>query len=206
MRPIVVCGIPRSGSTLVGQIVQEVFSEQHVLKTHPADTGWMPGDEWIIFTIRDPRDVVASLYRVRLSRGGDNVAGRAGLDAVLGRVQQHFDALSLMRVPVGSVLLRYEAFVHDYGVVFDGVQALTQRRIPAPQRSHISTKFSLGANRHRADKLKDFNEVGDYQIHGDHIGAVEPGMWRKSLPEWGLKRVCDVCQPFVKEWGYENQS
>lgn len=35
MKSIVMCGIPRSGSTLVWQILQAVFPGQDIPKTHP---------------------------------------------------------------------------------------------------------------------------------------------------------------------------
>lgn len=72
MRPLMICSIPRSGSTLVEQILQEVFPSERVCKTHPATTDWRPNGELVLTTIRDPRDVVASLYRVCKEWGYEN--------------------------------------------------------------------------------------------------------------------------------------
>lgn len=207
MRAIVVCGIPRSGSTLVWQILQEVFPEQDILQTHPADTDRIPdNDSLIVVSIRDPRDVAASLYRVRLSRGGDDVGGMDGLETVLARTKMYFSAAkALMRLAsVRILLLRYEHFVHDRQVIYNSILDALGVAVPQKEQKRINAKFSLEANRARASKMEDFTEIGEFKIHGDHIGPVAPGSWMSSLPKWATQRVIDVCTPIAEEWGYES--
>ena len=207
MHSIVVCGIPRSGSTLVGQIVSSLFPEETVLKTHPTWVDWTPDpSEFIITTVRDPRDVASSLYRVRMSRSGSTAGGKNGMAHVIQRTQTHFMALMtlLMRQDLNISELKYEDFAHDHDVIFDLISEIFLTRISKETRKRLSEKFSIEANRKRASKLKDFNEVDDRAIHGDHVGPVEPGSYRTTLPEWGVEMIDRECSRLVKVWGYAN--
>ncbi len=202
MRPIVMCGIPRSGSTLVWQVLQEVFPDQKIPQTHPA--AWEPdGVSQLVVTVRNPHDVAASLYRVRISRGGPDVGDANGLETILRRTELYFNAAVRLRGRRDVICPRYEDFVCNYDVIYDSIFTLTGIDVPQHERERINAKFSLASNRRRAAKLKDFNEKGEYEIHGDHIGPVAPGSWKTSLPGWALDRVKEVCRPIALEWGYD---
>ncbi len=198
---IVVCGIPRSGSTLVWQILREVFPDQLIGKTHLCTR---KPEVVPVATIRDPHDVVASLYRVRLSRGGEGAGSQEGLENVLRLAQKHFEVFP--QLLVGSyLLLRYEQFFNNHQIIYDGILKTFGTCVSPEDRERIDTKCSLEANRIRASHLKDFNEMDENFIHGDHIGpAPEPGSWMTMLPDWAVGRVKEVCGPIAEEWNYAN--
>lgn len=199
MRPVVMCGIPRSGSTLVWQVLSEVLPGP-IPQTHPA--AWeRDGESVAVVTIRDPHDVAASLYRVRISRGGVGVGGEEGLANVLKQVQIYFGAVPrVLESP--HLLLRYEEFVYDRDVIWRAIWDSFGVEVLPPERERIERKFSLEANQKRAAKLRDFNEVGEHHIHGDHIGPVDPGSWKWELPVETWERVRGVCGPIADEWDY----
>jgi len=201
VNPIVICGIPRSGSTLVWQIFRGVFPDKLVFKIHPES--WEFVGCCAVATIRNPYDVAASLYRVRLSRGGENVGNAAGLEIILNRVQMCFGSLSEMMTEP-HLLLRYEEFFNHHVTIYNGIKKHFGEQVALHERERIDTKYSLEANRKRALKLKNFNEMDKEGIHGDHIGPVVPGSWREALPKWALLRVSQVCLPIAEEWDYEN--
>jgi len=197
---IVMCGIPRSGSTLVWQILQAVFPNEAIPKTHP--DVWEPDGSTVIVSIRNPFDVVASLLRVRLSRERRNTPDENDIENVLGRTTLCFERLDgLLYGP--HALLRYEYFYKDYSLIYDMIRSVFGLYISPNNRKKINQQFSLERNRERADALKDFSEVDGDQIHGDHIGHVIPGYWEEYLPDWSFSRVVEVCEPICREWGYE---
>ena len=100
------------------------------------------------------------------------------------------------------LLFRYELFYQDLGVIWKSVRESLGIAVSPSKRRRIQRKFSLEANRRRAEKLKDFNEVGEYQIHGDHIGPADPGTWKESLPIWAVDLVREECAPIAERWGY----
>lgn len=197
---IVMCGIPRSGSTLVWQILQAVFPDANVIKTHPDI--WQSDGSIVIVSIRNPFDVVASLLRVRLSREGRKEPVQDDIENVLGRTKLCFDQLDgLLFGP--CYILRYEHFYRDYSLVYDMVRSVFGLSVSFADRDRINQQFSLKSNLERASALKDFNEVDELQIHGDHIGRVHPGYWERYLPNWSFSQVLETCESICKKWGYE---
>lgn len=181
------------------QVLSEVLS-QSIPQTHPA--AWQPdGNTLAVVTIRDPRDIVASLYRVRISRGGPEVGGPNGLENVLIQLSLHFG--KVRRILEGPhLLLRYEQFFRDWNILWDALFRTFYVHVSLPERERIEQKFSLQANRERASQLNNFNEVGEYHIHGDHVGPVTPGSWVSALPRWAVGRVREFCRPLCEEWNY----
>lgn len=199
MRSIVMCGIPRTGSTLVYQIACCLISPD-VHKTHPQN--WSPdGVTTALITIRNPFDVAASLYRVRLSRANRIDGNRMDVDTTVLRARFYF--LDVKKVMVGPhILLRYEDFWNNYNVIFDALEKFRGEVVPKDVRQRLSVEYSLQANRERASKLKNFLEVDADGIHGDHIGPAIPGSWQSVIPRWGHSFVKEICEPIAKKWGY----
>lgn len=196
---VVGCGIPRSGSTLVWQILQAVFPTQIVLKTHPDI--WQPDGSMAFVSIRYPRDVVASLYRVHLSRAGRQQGTSDDLEACICRMEVSFAALP--KVLGGPFeMLRFEAFYQSHHIVYDAIEDALAVLIPDAVRTRISKLFSLEQNRARSAVLKDFNAVDKDHVHGDHYGPAAPGYWDKTLPGWALPEVVRRCKPVEVEWDY----
>ena len=199
---IVMCGIPRSGSTLVWQILQAVFPKSKVLKTHP--DLWEADGSTVVTSIRNPHDVAASLLRVRMSRykipkeiTDDDII------TVLRRTQMNFNNLKEILIGPHAPVLRYENFYNDYNIIFKMIKEYFNVEIPIEIQFQISCKFSVIENKKRADALKDFNEVDEYQIHGDHLGHITPGYWKYYFPEKYILCVKNECNLIAKEWNYE---
>jgi len=203
MPSIVTCGIPRSGSTLVWQMVQEVSSPISVHKVHPAS--WEVDQEALVFiSIRDPRDVISSLLRVKLSREGrtGEQPTEEDLKNVLHHSEQSWLGLADLREVSQKVVLRYEHFYDDYNVIWDAIWAMLGIRPAANSRELIESQYNLLANIQRAQELKDFNEVDEANVHGDHIAQPIPGGWRKGIPGHLQDQVANHVREVCWGWGY----
>jgi len=204
MQDIVMCGIPRSGSTLVWQILKGVFPNMNIPKTHPIE--WEADGSMIVASVREPHDVAASLLRVRLSR---EYGPRKVLDddivTVVRRTIMSFEQLEEMLVGPHAPVLRYEEFYNNHSVIFKMIEETFGVIVPENIRHTISGKFSIEENRKRASVLESFNQVDQYQVHGDHIGQVVPGYWKEYIPEKYLEWVDDSLKEIVVRWNYENQ-
>jgi hypothetical protein len=203
MQRIAVNGVPRSGSTLVSQLVTGVLDVMmpgvEVIRTHPAISYDKPVD-YTFITTRHPFDVAASRYRVRLSRGPDT-GGKAGLAAEMVVMAQHYEGLkSLYQMP--HTLLKYERFYCYYEIIFLAIEIALNIRIPEGLKAELSEKYSLTANKHRADQLDNFLTHDDELIHGDHIGGVHPGSWKETLPKELQAQMINYCQGISEEHGY----
>ena len=201
MSDIVMSCIPRTGSTLVWQILKHVLPGHDIVRTHPEAWDNDPG-ACLIATIRNPFDVAASLYRVRISRGGEDVGNKEGLDIVLGRTRLYFSHLH-RTLEADPIVLKYEDFYNDHNYIFNKLADAFGIEIPEAEREEISSRYTVEENRKRANALKDFNEMDEEEIHGDHIGTVVPGSWKQTVPYWGHDRVEKTCRPIAREFGYE---
>lgn len=201
MLHIVQCGIPRSGSTLVWQILNAVFSAQTIPKTHP-DT-WDADGSFVVPTIRDPYDVVASLVRVRLSREGKKEIEDEDVHVVLDRTKFCFDKMKEILDGPCAPVLRYEEFYNNYSLVHEMIDETFGVMTTPESQEKINSNFSLERNRDRASVLKDFYQVDKDQIHGDHIGHVIPGYWIDYFPEKYIQTIKTKCAPLRVEWNYE---
>lgn len=189
---IIICGIPRSGSTFVWQIFNSIFPG--IESTHPA--AWEPdGKTHAIITIRDPRDVLASRYRVRLSRD-PKTGGVIGLEAEFHVMKWMFE--SVAKIKKGPyTILRYENFYNNYNVIYD---LLEQQFYVKVDRKFLNECFSLEANKKRAAEIKNFNSFDTHKIHGDHIGLVIPGSYKQHQFNLLIERWCEQ---LCKEFNYE---
>ena len=194
------CGIPRSGSTLVWQILCAVFPDQEILKTHP--DCFIGKGAIIVSTIRDPYDVVASAVRVRLSRGQKKEIEDIDVEIVLEKTGFDFDLLKEILKGPSTPVLRYENFYNNYDFIYRMIEIYFDIKIPGIVKKFITEKFSLKNNQIRADALENFNQVDEYHIHGDHIGYVIPGYWNYYFCEKHIQSIKTFCDPLRKEWGY----
>ena len=196
MRDIVVCGVPRSGSTLIWQIFREIFPDQEIKKVHSNE--WISDGSMAIISIRNPYDLVASLYRVRISRGGENVGDADGLEIVLDDMKTQYKNVPKMMNGL-YMLFRYEDFYDNFNVIYNRIKEVLNISVPSKVIKRIEIVCSLKTNRKRAAKLKNFNQVDADGIHGDHIGAVIPGYWARALPKWAHKRTMEGGQPIAAD-------
>jgi hypothetical protein len=202
---VVSCGVPRTGSTLTWQILNEVFPGQKFSKTHPA--AWVPSGEWLVVTVRHPLDTVASHYRMRLVRAEHNGLPEEdpwlGIHTVFLEVKRHLESVREVLDYPRLILLRYEDFVNNYGVIFDAYQTAFGITISQEQRNRISASCGLEANRKRGiDRNQE--EFDRWQIHTQHVGTPEPGGWRSVIPVEFHERFQRLCSPLCEEWGYES--
>ena len=160
-----------------------MFPGAEVIKTHPALDEWFGVAAPTVLTVRDPRDVVASLYRVRLLTDGRDPWGPgtpADLEGVMGYARRQFDALP--RWP--GLILRYEAFWNNWAWLFMQLEGFFAVRVSPNRRRRIERKCNREANRQRADRLDGWSSVDSTSlIHGGHVGPARPGSWATTLPD-----------------------
>lgn len=202
------CGVSRSGSTLVWQLLSRLLPGEPVLKVHPCEC--VPGGEWIFASVRHPCDVAASRYRFRLARSpdpaSDYVSGWVGVEAELHLMRRQFEALAALRGYPRFVALRYEDFVERHAVVYDEVERALKRPVPAAERARLSEECGVERNRARgASQEASAAEFAAYQIHPGHVGLVRPGQWRDVIPKQWQEAVLQFCRPIAEAWGYSHE-
>jgi len=208
MNKINACGVPRSGSTLVWQILRSILGSR-VIKSHPGS--WKPEEGYfIVGSIRHPYDIAGSRFRSRIvGDKGDGsqetvVGTLKGLRQELVGMKTNFDILRDLMGRYPHVILRYEEFFNNFDVIFDMIQDQFGIAVPLPLRRSLKQKHSFEANRGRSFNHNP-KEWSEYRINRSHTAVGVPGAWKAIIPQWGYPAMKRFCDPLCKEWGYENQ-
>lgn len=192
---VIVAGWEASGSTLVFQVAKLLGLD--VYKTHGK---WKHERlDRVLFTIRDPRDVLCShaqrVYSEQWATGNYEEALRKSLDDFLSNryVEDLFDSLKQPNV----LIIRYETFFCQREEVLIRLLA-DQFIIPLHEERlvEILAETSIEANVERAEKFNGFSEYEEETlIHGSHItNRGRPGAWKR----WFTPAVANV---FVQKLG-----
>lgn len=203
---VTACGIPRSGSTLVWQILTRVFPNKQILKRHPG--GWAPDGSFAFGSIRDPYDCAASRFRARvIGDKGDGsqetVAGtKAGLVQELRNMKHNFGALEGWMAACDHVVLKYEDFFNNFDVVFAAIEKHLSRKVTSEMRKQIEDDCSLARNRQRSYAPRDPKVYKTTLINSAHVGYGVPDTWKIVIPRWGYAILKQYCEPLCLKWGY----
>lgn len=176
----VVTGWESSGSTFVYQVLDRMGLEVH--KTHGKCTD---PTRRILFTIRDPRDVICSRSRRYYAEAWEDDRGEEALLSALDDfvASRYLEALEDAVARPNAFVLRYETFFLGHeGVLVRLLADLFGVPLSAPEHAAILRAFSRAANEERAQRFTDFEQYDpDDKIHGRHItSGGRVGTW-KSL-------------------------
>jgi hypothetical protein len=224
---LVVCGMHRSGSTLVWQITRMLLEDQPALRNprglatdefrgaaeDPADVLMakvhfrtaMKREDFpdegakYLYTFRDPRDVVASLYRKgRLKQGHPDRGARNSRLTV--RRELRGDAFWRGKSQVW--IRRYEDFKDDVpGLVRDLASyldvAVDDQRVAA-----IVEEVDLQAQAERALQAKRHGVDENLRITSNHITDGREGAWRDTLTDEELVAIEGEGAVWLNTHGY----
>jgi hypothetical protein len=200
---------PRSGTTLLYEMMSaccafdklyghetrfnrtSAHPDQTLLTKRPKDTQFMPSvlqhvpDFWVIYCLRDPRDVVVSKHKI----AGDSYYSNLRLWR-----EQHAYAESMQNHP-RFIQVKYEDLVSDP----DRVQASLVAAIPWLDCAHPFSEYHLHAK---------LSKQSERAMHGlRSINTESIGRWRANLPRIAaqIERHGDISQTLI-ECGYERDT
>ena len=207
---ILACGVPRTGSTLIWQILLRALPNHKVVKAHPAS--WAVTNGWyIIGSVRHPYDIAASCFRARIAGdSGDGsqetvVGTKKGLVSELNMMNNNFKVLRELINKYPGVILRYEDFFNNFDVVFNMIEKNLGQTIPPKMKRFIRNDCSFETNQKRSCSDIRGKEYQKTKINRAHVGIGTPGTWKTVIPLWGYDVMKKWCDPLCKEWGYENK-
>lgn len=200
-----VCGMERSGSTFVYQVLKRL--DLDVTKSHSFTQERTESVK--IYTYRDPRDVICSYARTVLKseiEAGEidkSIPGvpREDLRCAIYRLFYRPNArqldyrLFLWEASHGApiVFIKYEDyFLGNERKLVEGLCTfISQFQDVDSSRDNIDRilrECSIESNQKRSEKLKDFSECDDEGVHGGHISSGGTSTWRDEF-DW-VTAVC----------------
>ncbi len=204
---VISTGIPRSATTFVFQVLRQLHPAGGVVKTHcwlNLDSGFYRS---VIATVRDFRDVVVSYWRTcvgdqnRVMTREEMVRG-VGFCRLweyhLGEYAEH-----------GCLVLGYEAFVPNHGILYDAIEEVLGLNLTAGGRATMSRGFSLAANKGLApfrdslDQQTGWDTLDYTGMPGGHCHEGEIGAWRRFVAKNDWKFITDELADLLRRWDYE---
>jgi len=159
---------PRSGSTLLYNILRDLFPDKTIDKTHQYKTKF--SKHQVVVTHRHPLDCIAS---------GIQRYGKKPSDAeIINQIKDFdengiWDLLSIKSLP-NVLMLRYESFYGNFEYLFDNLETYFSISITDQQRAAISSEYDINAVYQSVKQFDDFHEYdSDRHWHGNHISEYK---------------------------------
>jgi|10_taG_2_1085330.scaffolds.fasta_scaffold00649_7 hypothetical protein len=203
-----VYGIPRSGSTLIRNILNTIFDGNIYVQKHD----FFNAKCKIVCVYRDFRDSAASKWRINTA-GFDKpedkiIVGFADMHHHAKRIHHQVNTLNKFKEHYTSdqvYFARYESYINDYDVLFDDLETFFDIEIKERLRKFIKDIWSKErVKKTYSDALGKF--VGfdkNTELHGQHIYKGEVGTWKEFLTEKGQREITKFFENDLNTWGYE---
>lgn len=224
---LLVCGMHRSGSTLVWQIARQLVEGQPGLRNprgisteeYPAaaanpdellmakvhfrpalDRGDFPDDgARYLYTYRDPRDVVASLFRKGRAKPEDPERGARNSRLIVRRELRGDEFwTSRSNVWIG----RYEDFRDDVPGLVRQLAGYLDVPVDEARVTAIARDVDLAAQTERAKAAKEHGVDDDLRVTSNHITDGREGAWRDTLTSEELVAIEAEGARWLVEHGY----
>jgi len=203
-------GPPRSGTTVVHQILCSLFKETTKTHSHYNQLKQVP-DFWVC-TIRDPRDVIASYWRVNRNVTTENYEdtkmSNMDIDEFYLKHLRWFHLVSDYHKLANAIFLQYEKYVNNFDYIFDklenGAHETINISINQDLRKALKHNHSIDRNKQFASKHQYFDQhdAADVSgLHGNHIFSGAHGSWRLLVEN--EKYMTDKTNSFLKAWNYD---
>lgn len=198
----VVCyGIPRSGSTLIYQLVSSIFPKG-VAKTHR----YSPHRVKTTVSFRDFRDVVVSLWRRSNPTKLDQGMTKDEVEKFGGTCRERIEELDRYFERGGICPLRYEEFASNPILIFAALEKSFGITVAPEKAAQLISEFSIEKNAAIAQKLGSFKQIDPAsQIHGNHIFRGEIGGWRQFITGSAAERLEELLRDPLRRYGYEGK-
>ena len=161
---IIQFGPVRSGSTLVYNLLRDIFPNSDVRKTHNIEKN--PSTKYIVATYRNPLDTIASIHHIH-----DQIPTKTTIREKIFFMKNNglIDFLNI--IDNDKILkLKYEDFYNNYNYIYDKFETYFKIKIDSRQRLLLNKKYKINNVKKIVQKYDSFHYFdGITHWHGDHI-------------------------------------
>jgi len=200
--PVIQFSPPRTGSTLVWNILTELFPGRRIKKKHSLrKTRLGPFHLPVVCTVRHPLDAVASCIQCR---------DLPLTDQTIDDLIEEFDRLAIQTVldirnDPHVLILKYEQFSADYEFLFDELERFFGITIGPDQRQIIQKKYNVRQVKQKTEQMGDFsNWDKENHLHGRHISKFNgaSGYYQQFFSAEQIRRMSLHYQQYMQVFGY----
>lgn len=213
--------LPRSGSTFIYQVLEQLFSRDDVETSH--DDRNLNGRHLVI-TIRDFRDVLASHWRIWYAKfdADMNVINTPTSQEIMATIRTVKERIVQLNKFCEknidyekTLILDYGDYFGDYDYLFAELEEFFSIEIDRDKRLDIISKTNIDVKRKQQleipilDKERIFdNWVDKRDVHANHIhpklNPIE-GYWKQVFHEEFHEMINKELMEELEKWGYINE-
>lgn len=203
MKPFVLIQFspPRSGSTLVYNLMRELFPRKKIIKVHSYRS--MCSELKVVVTYRHPLDCIASSI-IRYKKEPT----REELDRQIKIFNQGLTDLIRLKDQPNVLLLRYEDFVHDFDYIYDHFEKFFGKKISPEKQQELTEKYQIENVKKMIEKSggNDFADIDKKtQLHANHISKYKgaSNYYEEFLKPEQIKELKELYKDILEKLNYE---
>ena len=209
---IKVFGVPRSGGTLVTNLVREIFSEcNQIIPEH----NYFSDSDKAVAVFRDFRDCIASYWRAFCANfDEENFQKRPKLRWISGCVWEYKN-LYIPRLnkfktdwdQKNILFLRYEDFYNDFHFIFDSLENFLEIEIKKDKRHLMVKNFDFANVKKKTKYAENFWDGKLYKgFHGKHLYTGKPETYKEIFPDRLQQFINNIFNSELNDWNYESKN
>jgi len=218
MSNVKIFGVPRSGSTVIFNIINYLFDGALKPQVH-----YYFGDKKALLktvvTYRDFRDSCISQWRAFYG-GFDEENNKKKIS--FSMLKKHvldqlktIEALNQFKRDYDQdgrqiLFLRYENFFNNqagdlnFDYLFQELENFFNIEINAGQRAYIRREYCFINQKKKTKIFKNFHEYDEHtHLHGHHLYKGKTGSWKEMVPEQYHMVVNETLKESLLQWGYK---
>lgn len=187
----------RTGSTLVYNILRELYPQKRIIKLHQ-HVSTLTENHKIIITYRNP---IASYVSHLLLHMTPDKINCDTINEYLSEYQTNgWNDLFIVNKPNNFLLLKYEEFYNDYDNIFDKIEKYMDILIDEDFRDFLKKKYSRKSVKEFQSQYSGFSQYDKItHIHGNHISQYngETEYYKEILDEKTLKYLEKILKKYI---------
>lgn len=195
----------RSGSTLVFNMLREIFPEKRIVKSHKISKK-EEKTATLVCTYRNPVDCISSnLLFLEKTATESNILEQIHLLKENGLIQ-----LCRLLNREKAVFLRYEDFYHDHHVIFSQLEAFFDISLNHQMKESISEKYQVKTVKEQYtsqfDNAFEFDKENHW--HGNHISNFNgrPNAASEVLSNGQIDLIKNELKEYIELLGYNHST
>ncbi len=190
----------RSGSTLVFNILQDLFPTRVVIKRHNYNLN--DKNFPTVITYRHPYDSIASLFLKDQIIPTDEI-----IEDIIKQFREGGWNDFLNQFESSKILfLRYEDFCNDMNFILNSIEDYFNISISENKRAELKAKYEISNVKKKIEKFKNFSEYDEVShFHGNHISKFSgnPNSYKKFFSDSQIKILDKYFNDEKKYLNYE---
>ena len=190
---------PRSGSTLIYNILREVFPNTDIEKWHTYQNN--TSHDPVVVTYRHPLDCIASsIQRYELIPTQDVIEKQV----IEFNENGIWDVLKIKNKN-HVLILRYEEFVNNFDKIYDAIEQHFDIIIPIDKKATITKKYQIDNIQKIVESKSTFAEYDKItHWHGKHISVYKgrPFYYQEYFQDDQIEYLKHVYRKFLEELHY----